>query len=471
MDSRRAFLAKAGALPLALAAAPATPPNLVVIYADDLGYADLGVYGAKGFRTPRLDRMAAEGIRFTDFYAAAPICTPSRAALLTGCYPKRVGLTKVLGDKSTTGIAPGEKLLPEILRERGYRTALYGKWHLGRQRQFLPLQQGFDEFVGTPGSNDMGSNMDLEARRRGKAGVEWIVGNDIVEIDPDQSQLTRRYTDLATRFIRQNRDRPFFLYMAHNMPHTPIFASKRFAGRTARGLYGDVVEELDWSVGEVLDALKREGLDERTLAVFTSDNGPWLIFGDHGGSAAPLRGGKKQTFDGGLRVPAIFRYAGKIPPGQVSRELATQMDILPTAARLAGGRLPDHGVDGKDIWPLLAGVRGARSPHEAFFYYYEDELRGVRAGRWKLQLPHQDKQAPDPARIGRGGVRGAVRTEPRPLALYDIAADPGETADLAARHPAIVRQLQELAAQARGELGDAIAGAPGANVRAAASLD
>jgi arylsulfatase A-like enzyme len=449
MESRRDFLARAYALP---AVAAGAPPNVVVIFADDLGYADLGSYGAKDFQTPRLDRMAAEGMRFTDFYSAAPICTPSRAALLTGCYPKRVGLTKVLGEKATNGIGPGEKLLPEILREQDYRTAIYGKWHLGLRRQFLPLQHGFDEFVGTPASNDMGPNMDLEMRRRGKAGVQWMVGNDVVETDPDQSQLTQRYTRLATDFIRRNRANPFFLYLAHNMPHTPLFAGSRFLGKSKRGLYGDVVEELDWSVGEVLDCLKREGLDERTLVIFTSDNGPWLIFGDHGGSAAPLRGGKKQSFDGGLRVPAVFRWPKQIPAGRVSREVAVNFDILPTVAGLAGGKLPSRAIDGRDLWPLLSGARGARSPHEAFYYFYEDELRAVRSGRWKLQLPHTDKQAPDLARVGNGGVRGEVLEETHGAALYDLSQDPGESRDLSARHPDVVQHLTALARRAGEEI-------------------
>jgi arylsulfatase A-like enzyme len=425
---------------------------VVLIFADDLGYADLGSYGAKDFRTPRLDRMAAEGMRFTDFYSAAPICTPSRAALLTGCYPKRVGLTKVLGEKATNGIRAGEKLLPEILKEKNYRTAIYGKWHLGLKREFLPLQHGFDEFMGTPASNDMGPNMDLEMRRRGKAGVQWMVGNDVVETDPDQSQLTQRYTKLATDFIRRNRANPFFLYLAHNMPHTPIFASEKFRGRSRRGLYGDVVEELDWSVGEVLDCLKREGLDERTLVIFTSDNGPWLIFGDHGGSAAPLRGGKKQIFDGGLRAPAIFRWPKRIPAGRVSREVAVNFDILPTVTTLAGGKLSRRAIDGKNIWPLLCGARGARSPHEAFYYFYEDELRAVRSGRWKLQLPHTDKQAPDLARVGNGGVRGEVLEETHGAALYDLSQDPGESRDLSARHPDVVQHLTALARRAGEEI-------------------
>jgi len=468
--SRRQFLATAGGLALAAAGGCASrerPPNVVIIFTDDQGYADLGVYGAQGFSTPHLDRMAAEGIRFSNFYVAAPICSPSRAALLTGCYPKRVGITGVIGQREAVGISPGEKLLPEILREQGYRTALYGKWHLGRQREFLPLQHGFDEFFGTPGSNDMGANMDLEARRAGKAGVELIEGNETVEINPDQSRLTAMYTERSLRFIRQNRDRPFFLYLAHNMPHTPLFVSQSRRGVSRRGLYGDVIEEIDWSAGRVLDALHREGIDRQTLVFFTSDNGPWLIFGDHGGSAGPLRGGKKQTFEGGMRVPAIARWPGRIVAGRVSHEVVTAMDILPTVSRLAGGQPPDHPIDGRDIWPLLAGAPGAASPHEAFFYYFEDELRGVRSGKWKLQLPHLDRHSPDPEKIGHGGVRGGIRPERRQLALFDLNSDPGETKDLAERHPDVVRRLLQFAERAREDLGDAIAGKEGRNVRPA----
>lgn len=464
MLTRRTLLKAASALPLCGQAS--RPPNVILILTDDQGYADLSIQGAEGFRTPHIDRMAEEGVRFTQFYSAAAICSPSRAALMTGCYPARTGIVAVLQQESKIGISDQEKLLPQMLRERGYRTALYGKWHLGRQREFLPLQHGFDEFLGTPGSNDMGSQMDLEKRRAGKAGVEFMQGDKIVEIDPDQSQLTARYTELAIGFIRQNKQRPFFIYLAHNMPHTPLFASEKFRGKSKRGIYGDAMEELDWSVGRILATLKDEGLDRDTLVIFTSDNGPWLIFGDHGGSARPLRGGKRESFEGGFRVPAIFRWPGRIPAKRVSHELVTSMDIVPTVAKLAGAALPKHSVDGRDILPLLESRPGAKSPHEAFYYYYERELRAVRSGPWKLVLPHTDKHNPDPAQPGHDGVRGGVRTVTYPLALYDLTKDPGETKDLAAQFPTEVKRLQTIAQQARTELGDAITGEKGRGVRA-----
>lgn len=457
--TRRSFLRCA-------AAAVTRPPNVVLILTDDQGYGDLGCYGARDLRTPHIDRMAAEGVRFTDFYAA-PICSPSRAALLTGCYPVRVGIPGVLPPNARSGIDPGEKLLPEILKERGYATAIVGKWHLGERPQYSPLRHGFDEFFGTPGSNDMGSNMDLAARAQGKAGVALIEGDRRIETDPDQSQLTRRYTARAAAFIERNRARPFFLFLSHNMPHTPIFASDAFRGKSRRGLYGDAVEELDWSTGELLATLRRTGLDRDTLVIFTSDNGPWLIFGDHGGSPGPLRGGKREATEGGFRVPAIFRWPGRIPPRRVSGEVATNMDILPTVARLAGAGLPPHPIDGRDIWPLLSAQPGARSPHEAFFYYYEQELRACRSGKWKLVLPHTDRAVPDPARIGRGGVRGEVHTVEYRQALYDLSADPAERNDLSAKHPDIVARLAGLCERARGDLGDSATGRKGAGVRVA----
>jgi len=459
--SRRQFLSS----PVVFAGKRGRRPNFVVILTDDQGYSDLSCYGARGFLTPHLDRMAAEGVRFTDFYAAAAICSPARAALLTGCYPQRVGITRVLGPKSEIGIHPSEQLLPELLKAAGYRTALFGKWHLGQLPAFLPLRHGFDEFFGTPGSNDMGSNMDLEARRAGRAGVELMEGEQVKEIDPDQRFLTARYTERALRFIRANRRRPFFLYFAPNMPHTPLFASPRFQGATQRGLYGDVITEIDWAVGEILGCLRTEGLAEDTLVVFTSDNGPWLIFGDHGGSALPFRGGKREAWEGGFRVPGVFWWPGRIPAARTCQQLATQMDLLPTFVRLAGASLPDSIIDGKDIWPLISGASQAVSPHDAFYYYYDYELRACRSGRWKLVLPHTDHAVPDPARIGHGGVRGGVRSVTYPQVLYDLILDPTETTDVSAQNPKVVSRLLNLVEWARQELGDSLTKRSGKGVR------
>ncbi|MBS1828552.1 MAG: sulfatase [Acidobacteria bacterium] len=444
--------------------APKRPPNVILILTDDQGYGDLSCYGAKDIRTPHIDQLAKEGMRFTDFYAA-PICSPSRAALLTGCYPMRVGIPKVLNSNSPNGIADKEKLLPEILKEKGYATAIYGKWHLGDRPQFNPLRHGFDEYFGTPGSNDMGSNMDLAARQAGKAGVALIEGEKQIETDPDQSQLAHRYTARAIQFMERNRSKPFFLYLPHNMPHTPIFATAPFQGKSGRGLYGDVVQEIDSTVGELMAAVKRLNLDNDTLIIFTSDNGPWLIFGDHGGSPEPLRGGKREALEGGFRVPAIFRYKGKIPAGRTCREMASNMDILPTIAKLAGGTLPAHPIDGRDIWPLLEGRKNARTPHEAFFFYYQDELRAVRSGKWKLILPHTDEAVPDPAKIGMGGKRGGVKSVTYQQALFNLETDPKETTDLSSQNPDTVKKLMALVEAMRAELGDSITHRKGSRTR------
>jgi len=451
------------------AAAPPAKPHFIVILADDLGYGDLGCYGAKSLTTPHLDRMAREGMRFTDFCVAAPLCSPSRVALLSGRYPQRVGIPGGIGPKSNSGIAASEKLLPEILRDQGYRTALIGKWHLGHRKEFLPLQHGFDEWLGTPASNDTAHENRDPAMGFTGTGLLLFEGNRVIEIAPDQSQLTTRYAERATRFIGQHTAQPFFLYVAPNMPHTPLAVSPKFRGQSGRGLYGDVVAELDWAVGQLLGALQRHGLEDRTLVIFTSDNGPWLIFGDHGGSAGPLRGGKKQTFEGGVRVPCVMRWPGRIPAGRVCHELVTSLEILPTLTRLADGRLPDRQIDGFDIWPVLSGATGTKSPRETFLYYWQKELHAVRSGPWKLQLPHPDAQTPDPARIGRGGERGAITTAKLGLALYDLQNDLGESQDVALKHPQVVQQLQRLAGQARADLGDDLAERRGSERRRSAN--
>ena len=449
----------------AAAAIEADRPNVVIILTDDQGYADLGAYGAKGFATPRIDRMAAEGVRFTQFYAAAAACSASRASLLTGCYAQRISIPAVIGDKSGVGLHASETTIAGLLKPRGYATAIIGKWHLGQQRPLLPVHRGFDEFFGTPYSNDTGPDMSEDARMAGRTGLPLIEGERVVETNPDQRLLTRRYTERAVDFIAKNRSRPFFLYLAHNMPHTPLFASEGFQGRTARGLYGDVVEEIDWSVGRVLDALKQHGLDERTLVIFTSDNGPWHLYGDHGGSAAPLRGSKKQTFDGGMRVPCIARWPGRIPAGRVCHELASNLDFLPTIGRLAGAPLPERRIDGFDLSPLLFDRPGATSAYPCFYYYWQRELRAVRQGKWKLQFPHVDRDAPDPAKPGNGGRRGGVMNVEHGLALYDLEVDVAERTNLAAAFPQVVAALTALADVARRDLGDSLTKMPGENVR------
>ena len=440
-------------------------PNVVLIFADDLGYADIGVYGARGYETPHLDRLAQEGIRFTRFYVAQPVCTASRAALLTGCYPSRVGLHGALGPNARVGIHTNEVLLAELLKSRGYATAIFGKWHLGHHPEFLPTRHGFDEYFGLPYSNDMWPKHP-EAKPGAYPPLPLLEGETVVQTMPDQTQLTTWYTERAVRFIERNRTRPFFLYLAHSMPHVPLHVSDKFKGRSRQGLYGDVIMEIDWSVGEILAALRRHGLERDTLVMFSSDNGPWLAYGNHAGSAGPLREGKGTCFEGGVRVPFLARWPGRIPAGAVCRQPAMTLDLLPTLAKLVSAPLPSHPIDGLDIWPLLSGDPTARNPHTAYYFYFgNNELQAVTADRWKLILPHTYRTlAGQPP--GRDGVPAKYqqRKVERPE-LYDLEADIGETTDVAAQHPDVVKRLLALAEQAREELGDTLTGRTGKGVR------
>ena len=435
-------------------------PNVVLVYADDLGYGDIGAYGAKAIRTPHIDRLATEGVRFTDFYVAQAVCSASRAALLTGTYPNRIGILGALFPTSTNGIADGETTLAEVLKARGYATAIYGKWHLGHLPPFLPTRHGFDDYLGLPYSNDMWPS---HPERMQFPPLPLYSGDAVLTVNPDQSQLTGEYGRRAVAFIERNRERPFFVYLAHTMPHVPIFASDRFRGRSRQGLYGDVVEEIDDSVGQVAAALRRLGLERETLVFFASDNGPWLSYGDHAGSAGPLREGKGTAFEGGVRVPFVARWPGRIPPGTVVREPAMTIDVLPTIARLVGAPLPERPIDGLDISPLLLGEAGARSPHDALLFYYGTELRAVRGGRFKLVLPHRSQTLDGPA--GSGGRPGKYRQAEVPLALYDLVADVGETTDVASAHPDVVKRLLEAAEKAREDLGDSLTGKTGRGLR------
>jgi len=436
------------------------PPNVVLVYADDLGYGDIGAYGAKAIRTPHIDRLATEGVRFTDFYVAQAVCSASRAALLTGTYPNRIGILGALFPTSTNGIADGETTLAEVLKARGYATAIYGKWHLGHLPPFLPTRHGFDDYLGLPYSNDMWPS---HPERMQFPPLPLYSGDAVLTVNPDQAQLTGEYGRRAVAFIERNRERPFFVYLAHTMPHVPIFASDRFRGRSRQGLYGDVVEEIDDSVGQVAAALRRLGLERETLVFFASDNGPWLSYGDHAGSAGPLREGKGTAFEGGVRVPFVARWPGRIPAGTVVREPAMTIDVLPTIARLVGAPLPERPIDGLDISPLLLGEAGARSPHDALLFYYGTELRAVRGGRFKLVLPHRSQTLDGPA--GSGGRPGKYRQAEVPLALYDLVADVGETTDVASAHPDVVKRLLDAAEKAREDLGDSLTGKTGRGLR------
>lgn len=434
-------------------------PNVVVIYCDDLGYADIGPFGARDYATPNLDRMAAEGRKFTSFYVAQAVCSASRTALLTGCYPNRVGILGALGPSSSHGIADEETTLAEVCKQRNYATAIYGKWHLGHHPQFLPVRHGFDDYFGLPYSNDMWPKHPTAKF----PDLPLIEGSKTIELNPDQTQLTTWYTERAVKFIDAHRGDPFFLYVPHSMPHVPLFVSDKFAGRTKRGLFGDVISEIDWSVGQILDSLDRNHLSDNTLVVFTSDNGPWLSYGDHAGSAAPLREGKGTNWDGGVRVPCIMRWTGKIAAGSKCDEPAMTIDLLPTVAKLLGVELDSHRrIDGLDIGPLLL-EESAKSPHEALYFYWGQALEAVRSGPWKLQFPHGYRSlAGEP---GRGGRPGPYVQKQIELALYNLTDDVGEQRNVAVENPDVVARLERLAESARADLGDTLTKRTGANVR------
>jgi arylsulfatase A-like enzyme len=442
--------------------AAAGPPNFVIIFTDDQGYQDVGCFGSPDIKTPNLDRMAAEGMRFTDFYVAQAVCSASRAALMTGCYSNRVGILGALGPATTHGISDQEMTIAQVLKQRDYATAIYGKWHLGHHPQFLPTRHGFDDYFGLPYSNDMWPNHPTAGKSF--PPLPLMEGEKVLQTNPDQTQLTTWYTEHAVKFIEKSKDRPFFLYVAHNMPHVPLHVSEKFKGKSPRGLYGDVVMEIDWSVGQILSTLRRLHLDAQTLVIFTSDNGPWLSYGDHAGRALPLREGKTTMFDGGCREACIMRWPGKIPAGSQCHELAATIDILPTFARLADAELPkDHAIDGRDIWPLMEGRRGAKSPHEAYYFYWNEQLQAVRSGPWKLHFPHAYPTLDGPA--GSGGTPGRYKKAQIGLSLFDLQNDIGETTDVAPQHPDVVKRLEALAEQARQDLGDSATGRKGEHVR------
>jgi arylsulfatase A-like enzyme len=447
-----------------VAAAPARP-NVVVIFCDDLGYADVGCFGARGYRTPHIDRLAQQGTKFTSFYAAQAVCSASRASLLTGCYPNRIGIHGALGPNSKTGLGTAETTLAETLKTRGYATAIFGKWHLGRAPQFLPTRHGFDTYFGLPYSNDMWPKHP-EAARGTYPPLPLIQDEEVLQEMPDQRQLTTQYTEHAVRFLEQHRAKPFFLYLAHSMPHVPLFVSDKFAGKTRRGLFGDVIAELDWSVGQVLATLRRLKLEETTWVIFTSDNGPWLSYGDHAGSAGPFREGKGTAFEGGVRVPCVMRWPGRIPAGRVCDLPLMTIDVLPTVAHQVGAALPVTPIDGLDVWPLLAGQPGATNPHPAYFFYYNTgELHAVRSGDWKLMLPHTARTLGNQPKAS-GGLPAKYRALPVGLELYDLRADPGETRNVAAANPTVLTQLLAFAEDARQELGDSLTHRQGSGVRA-----
>ncbi len=440
-------------------------PNVVIIFVDDLAYADIGTYGATAYNTPHLDRMAAEGVRFTDFYVSQPVCSASRASLLTGSYANRIGLNGALGPGNTHGIHDDEVTLGELFQSRGYATAAFGKWHLGHHPDFLPTRHGFDEFYGIPYSNDMWPYHPESPDAWGD--LPTIEGERIVGYNTDQSRFTTDFTARSVDFIHRQvaAETPFFLYLAHPMPHVPLFVSEERAGVSGAGLFGDVIAEIDWSVGEVLGALEETGVGTETLVMFSSDNGPWLSYGNHAGSAGPLREGKGTTFEGGVRVPFIARWPGVIPPGAVVDAPAMTIDVFPTLAGLIEAELPARSIDGRSMWGLMTGETTASPQQTYYFYYRSNELHSMRSGKWKLHFPHTYRSmiGREPGRDGTPGKYDQSREIG--LALYDLEADVGESRDVSGQFPEVVERLSRLADEKRLDLGDALMGVEGIGLR------
>jgi len=456
-------------------AATAAPPNIVLIFTDDMGWGDLpGFTPDSPIKTPNIDRLIKEGTRFTDFYVVQAVCTASRAALMTGCYANRVGLEGALNHTSPTGISPDEELLPELLSQQGYATAMFGKWHLGLPPFFAPSKNGFDEWLGIPYSND--NTKYHPVLSDSMPPLPLFDGDEVVETDPDQKLFTRRFTERAVQFIEKNQKRPFFLYVPHVMPHVPIFASDRFQGRSAKGLYGDVIEEIDWSVGEIVKTVDRLGLAENTLVIFTNDNGPFLSYGSHAGSSGDLRGGKLTTFEGGVRVPMVARWPGHVPAGRDCDTPVMSIDLLPTFCNLADAKLPAKKIDGLDVGPVLLGEADAKADRDGLVFYAGSELQAIRIGRWKLHFPHrylvvngETRTDGKPAGYGRlapqsitnSGISGIASrhgyvVRELPLSLFDLETDRSETTDVAAEHPDVVERLTAIADRYRKALGDSL---------------
>ncbi|TDU68162.1 arylsulfatase [Prosthecobacter fusiformis] len=451
----------------------ADQPNVVVIFMDDMGYADVSCFGAQGYKTPNIDRLAQEGRKFTNLHVPQPVCSASRAGLLTGCYPNRIGIHGALSPKVKHGIHADEVTLAEVAKQKGYATSAVGKWHLGHLPPFLPTRHGFDEYYGLPYSNDMWP-FHPEAKPGSYPKLPMYDGEKIVdeEVTPeDQTRLTTDYTTRAVSFIERNKEKPFFLYLAHSMVHVPLFVSDQFKGKSGEGLYADVMLEVDWSVGQVMDALEKNGLKENTWIIFTSDNGPWLSYGDHAGSAGVLREGKGTVWEGGTRVTGIMRWPAKIPAGTTTDAMLMTIDILPTFAAVIGADLPKHPIDGKNIWPLIAGEKDAKNPHDVYAYYYhQNELQAVTSGdgRWKLVFPHGYRTLGDQApAMGGKPVKYQAGKVLQPE-LYDLYADLSEAKNVATAYPQEVARLEAGAARIRAELGDKLSGqAHGAGSRQA----
>ena len=455
-------------------------PNIIIINMDDMGYGDTEPYGATGYTTPNFNRLAREGMRFTHFYAAQAVCSPSRAALLTGCYPNRIGMSGgALMPWSTKAINTAEETIATLLKKEGYATAMLGKWHLGSKPPFLPLHFGFDSFYGIPYSHDMwpvdyeGKPITDTANWRMKFPPLPVLEGDkqvsVITMLAEQSMLTTALTEKAEQFIAKNKNHPFFLYLAHPMPHVPLAVSDKFGGKTTAGLFGDVIGEIDWSVGRVLDLLDKTGLSKNTLLIVTSDNGPWLSFGNHAGSSGGLREGKGTAWDGGTRIPCFIRWPGNIVAGTVCNQLLTQMDILPTIVAATNANLPKQKIDGLNFLPLLTG-KSIAGPREVFYVYYDaNNLKLVRYKNWELVLPHQS-QAYSQGNPGKDGKPGPTPIADVPMALYDLTHDPGTVYDVQKQYPEVVKEILRYAELAREDLGDDLTKRKGKNIRAAATV-
>ncbi len=452
-----------------------TKPNIIIINMDDMGYGDTEPYGATGYNTPNFNRLAREGMRFTHFYSAQAVCSPSRAALLTGCYPNRIGLSGgALMPWSSKALNPAEETIASLLKKSGYTTSMLGKWHLGSKPPFLPLQYGFDNYYGIPYSNDMWP-VNYEGHPISDTG-NWRMrfpplpvydGNkQVLTISTleQQSEITTTLTEKAEEFITKNKNRPFFLYLAHPMPHVPLAVSSKFKGKSGSDLLGDVISEIDWSVGKVVEVLNKTGLSKNTLLIVTSDNGPWLSFGNHAGSSGGLREGKGTAWDGGTRIPCFIRWPGKVAAGSICNQLLTQMDLLPTIMAATNSALPKEKIDGLNFLELLTG-KSKTSLREVFYVYYDlNNLKLIRYKHWELVLPHQS-QAYTNGSPGKDGTPGPTPIAEVPMALYDVRHDPGTVYDVQKQYPQIVEEILKYAEQARDDLGDDLVKRKGKNTR------
>ena len=448
---------------------------------DDLGYGDIMQFGSINYETPHINKLAKEGMLFTNFYSVQAVCSASRAALLTGSYPNRIGISGALMPYSTTGLNENEITIAELLKEKGYATSIFGKWHLGFQEKFLPLNHGFDTFLGIPYSNDMwpvdfdGNQISDSSDWRKKSYPQLPLIENFNKIDEirtleDQAKLTTLLTERSVEFINNNKDNPFFLYVPHPMPHVPIAVSNKFKGKSPQGLYGDLMMEIDWSVGEIVKALKQNNLEENTLVIFTSDNGPWLNFGNHAGSTGGLREGKGTSFEGGQRVPTIMKWPKVISAGSISNNIAATIDVFPTIANIVSSELPKHKIDGVDISSILEGRRDSNPRDHLYYYYGKNNLEAVRKDNWKLVFPHESRSYKNvlPKNDGHPGPYSKFTAE---YALYNLRRDPGEEYNVKELYPEIVKELEDLAEIARNDLGDDLNNRIGNNIRESGTIE